>query len=640
MVALPRPCRSVSLHTTMQSPRSSAWARLAFSLLVTTVASDLQKPLVDRKPTVSAREPGICETTPGVKSYSGYVRLPSTPLHPHPQNIFFWFFEARNVPPEDAPLVLWLQGGPGAPSTEQALGEIGPCIAQSDSNSTVLNPWSWNNEANLLFVDQPVQTGFSYDEAVPGVLDMVTNTIVPADKWDGPLNYTARQGLFGSQDPSKFVKTTAVAADTLSEVLRAWMGHFKQYSTDEIHIWGLSYGGHYGPALASLLQANAAQKKASLRQEDKCALNHPISVRSLGIVSGFLDPLLQFGHFPSFAVNNTYGAPAYGHEIAESAYQNWARPGTGCKAQLEACQRLTPNGYRDQVGGGDNGAAMAACSGAFAWCWQHVGAAYEQVASGDQNDILRRLPNPFPQPYGFGFLSQDWVMRALGAEVNFTQSSNSVLFSFIMAGDTAFGGFLGDIALLADTGTRVALIYGDRDYSTNWFGGEAASLAIDFKDAGRFRSAGYTEIKTQGPPYATVGMVRQVGSFSFSRVFQAGHRLAFYNREAAYTLFKRTLSGRDIATGRVALNRNPGYATEGPRSIRNVTNELPADKLEHACYVLHAPLTTTCTKEQIEALRAGTAVVVNNVVVSPPGVHRSSLFQKTLQLLRLPFLGL
>src|SRR5271156_1074445 len=52
------------------------------------------------------KEPGICEMTAGVNSYSGYVDLDAN------THIFFWFFEARQNPSE-APTTLWLTGGPG-----------------------------------------------------------------------------------------------------------------------------------------------------------------------------------------------------------------------------------------------------------------------------------------------------------------------------------------------------------------------------------------------------------------------------------------------------------------------------------------------------------------------------------------------
>jgi carboxypeptidase C (cathepsin A) len=52
---------------------------------------------------------GICETTPGVKSYAGYVDLDNQ------THMFFWFFEARKNS-ANAPITLWLNGGPGSDS--------------------------------------------------------------------------------------------------------------------------------------------------------------------------------------------------------------------------------------------------------------------------------------------------------------------------------------------------------------------------------------------------------------------------------------------------------------------------------------------------------------------------------------------
>ena len=58
------------------------------------------------------------------------------------------------------------------------LQEHGPCRITNDSSSVTLNPYSWNNEANVLYIDQPVGTGFSYGDTNVG-----TSLEAAADVW-------------------------------------------------------------------------------------------------------------------------------------------------------------------------------------------------------------------------------------------------------------------------------------------------------------------------------------------------------------------------------------------------------------------------------------------------------------------------
>lgn len=75
--------------------------------------------------------------------------------------MFWWLYntyETINVPSNSKPLVIWLQGGPGASSTGFGnFGEIGPLDANLNNRNQ-----TWLNHANLLFIDNPVGTGYSY----------------------------------------------------------------------------------------------------------------------------------------------------------------------------------------------------------------------------------------------------------------------------------------------------------------------------------------------------------------------------------------------------------------------------------------------------------------------------------------------
>ena len=70
---------------------------------------------------------GVCETTPGVNSYSGYVSLNET------TNMFFWFFEARHNP-ATAPITLWLNGE----SIDEHMGHSNHVVATWRLSSTGL----------------------------------------------------------------------------------------------------------------------------------------------------------------------------------------------------------------------------------------------------------------------------------------------------------------------------------------------------------------------------------------------------------------------------------------------------------------------------------------------------------------------
>ena len=76
-------------------------------------------------------------------------------------DIFYWVFQSRGTPSTD-PLVLWLTGGPGCASEVALFYENGPYQFTSATDSTIKsNPNSWNTFANLLYVDQPIGTGYS-----------------------------------------------------------------------------------------------------------------------------------------------------------------------------------------------------------------------------------------------------------------------------------------------------------------------------------------------------------------------------------------------------------------------------------------------------------------------------------------------
>lgn len=60
---------------------------------------------------------------------------------------------------------MWLTGGPGCASEVALFYENGPFQFDADNNIKS-NPYAWNEISNLLYVDQPIGTGFSKGSAL------------------------------------------------------------------------------------------------------------------------------------------------------------------------------------------------------------------------------------------------------------------------------------------------------------------------------------------------------------------------------------------------------------------------------------------------------------------------------------------
>jgi serine carboxypeptidase 1 len=140
----------------------------------------------------------------------------------------FWWLYGSSASRASAPIVLWLQGGPGAGGSGYGnFGEMGPLdINQQPRNTT------WLSAASLLFVDNPVGAGYSYVDS-PALI---------------PRN------------------NTAIAADLVA-LVTAFVAALPDASTLPFYIVCESYGGKMGVQAAVALAAavSAGTLKLNLR---------------------------------------------------------------------------------------------------------------------------------------------------------------------------------------------------------------------------------------------------------------------------------------------------------------------------------------------------------------------------------------
>jgi carboxypeptidase C (cathepsin A) len=553
---------------------------------------------------ISYKETRICETK--AKAYAGYVDLPADYISDtqgnktHDISIFFWYFEARNAPRE-APTTIYLAGGPGESSVYGATSDGGPCYVLDDSNSTESNPWSWNENVNMLYVDQPVTAGFSYAASVNSTWDFLWDgsdgtytPVTPFEAYNGSVpaeNTTLLYGTFPDQNPAYTANTSVVAARTLWHFAQLWFTEFPEYHRcdDRINLAGNSYGGFWVPTfMAHFQRQNEKIEKGEISGK---TLNLDLAV----ITNGEVDFLYQAEWYPHMAHNNTYGLEAISEDVYKEALNNFTKP-DGCRDLIEQCRALGDISDPEEVGIDSD--VNSLCTAATGYCFNYVLGAYSATGrSAFDMSVLN--PTPYPPSYPTGFANRAWVQQALGARVNFTE--NSYVSQAILNGDISRRAGLKDVSYLLSRGIRVALIYGDRDYRCPWISGEALSLAANWTGAAEYSKAGYEEIRVNNTYVG--GVVKQHGLLSFSRVFQAGHDVSWYQPETSYRIFDRVVFGRDIPTGKRDLDTRhrvsagpSDYSTEGPLSAYGWTNELP-ESPEPQCYLYD--VASTCTENQV-----------------------------------------
>ena len=115
--------------------------------------------------------PGWSQTLPS-KQYSGYLDItPSKHYH-------YWFVECENNP-ESAPVVLWLNGGPGCSSLIGFMYEHGPFRIDDSKFPQSLYRFdnTWSKLANMIYLESPVGTGFTYSDNVAEYCNSDNSTV-------------------------------------------------------------------------------------------------------------------------------------------------------------------------------------------------------------------------------------------------------------------------------------------------------------------------------------------------------------------------------------------------------------------------------------------------------------------------------
>ncbi|RHY14181.1 hypothetical protein DYB36_001679 [Aphanomyces astaci] len=154
------------------------------------------------------------------------------------------------------PVIVWLNGGPGASSMTGLLTEMGPYRINSDG-SLSRHPHSWTALGHMLFFDQPVGTGYT-----------------------------------SAKNESGYVNSQLEMAEQLHVALTAFFTLHPEYASNPVVVAGESYAGKYVPHIAHYIHDKN-------NQLDKSSV---INLWGIAIGNGEMKPLLQTLSVPDYAL--------------------------------------------------------------------------------------------------------------------------------------------------------------------------------------------------------------------------------------------------------------------------------------------------------------------------------------------------
>ncbi|KAG8700553.1 hypothetical protein FRC09_005890 [Ceratobasidium sp. 395] len=429
---------------------------------------------------------------PTVKMYSGYLDVDYGAKH-----LFFYFFESRNQPDTD-PVLMWINGGPGCSSSLGLFMELGPCSIhgppETGQNGTEWNPYSWNNKANLFFLDQVTVSACS-------------TITIPLLK-----NRDSVGVGFSYADYGETVSTTEEAAKNVQAFVTIFFETFSRFKGREFHMSGESYGGRYLPVFASeIVDQNKRAEAGGFA---------PINLKSVLIGNGWTDFKTMIESYYEIQCKNLSVVP----------FQDIST----CVKMKQALPRCMNMLTKECVGRTDAiGCAMAAsfCESFLTVSYMETNRnPYDMSKPCTPEELSESLCYPFTKHIN-NFLDRPETRKALGVHPsigNYTGCSTDVGIRFSESMDQ-FHSNQHYVAGLLERGIRVGNQKWTQDLE--WTGRDAYTAEKD------------REWTVDGK---TAGITRSAYGLTFATVKEAGHMVPYDKPKEALAMLTRWLEDKEL----------------------------------------------------------------------------------------------
>ena len=456
-------------------------------------------------------EGGNGKTATPLSRAAGYFTLNRTTRDAH---MFYMFFEHRGggegKEKDDTennnkvPVVLWMTGGPGCSSELAAFTENGPFEVVENENAAeedryVLKEtqYGWDTVGHLLYVDQPVNTGFSF-----------------------------------TSDSSDEARDEETVSNDMFEFLQDFFLSRPELADNPLFITGESYAGHYVPAVAH--RAFVASKK------DEGSVN--LNLKGFAIGNGLTDPEVQYAAYAKYSVGIGIVSAQQGDMVNAKYLET-------CEKKAKKCNNKSKR-Y-------SNATLSRKCVEAVEYC-QNIPNDLLQIAAENKGgkpinvyDVRKECVGDLC--YDFSpigkFLNQKSTREALGVGNRKWETCNMEVHEKMM------GDWMRDyepfIPEMLENGVRGMIYAGESDFICNFAGNLDWTRRMEWSGGAEFAKKFSSPFVIDGEKGWTGGEVIQNDDkrFSFVKVSQAGHMVPLDQPKVAQEMLRRFVNDEDIATG-------------------------------------------------------------------------------------------
>lgn len=390
------------------------------------------------------------------------------------------------------------------------LMELGACKFDQDLplplagtfNSTIHNPYAWNANATVIFVDQPLDVGYSYGK--------------------------------------RRVKRLNDAMDDLYAFLVRLFAARPEWGSRDFYIAGESYGGSWVPALGATIHRMQTSPIAKLVAATSGRRLSTICLRGIMIGNGLVDQRTQRrGNWETACTSSGSGRaePIFN----ETQCNHLAASVPRCEALMQACE--------------DSGRDVNVCNLSEDWCFANGFDLLEQTPWNGYDLRINCTATPElcnrPSAAMLAWVESDEVRDHLGVDVARGPAqlvSQQVYKDFVANAEMGYPSHQWVTELL-EAGVRVLVYAGNRDWMCTAPGLRLFVDNLVWTGNGPFRSAEYRQLyrETLGLPAAggeaAVGYHKRHSLLSFVEIEAAGHMVPMAQPEVAQAMFKGWLTG-------------------------------------------------------------------------------------------------